>query len=57
MKVEVEAKKKFVPLKLSKQDIDTVFVGNSIEKELRVIFHHEEILEDSLDTEYDIHFW
>ena len=33
-----------------KQDIDTVFDGNFIEKELRVIFHHEETLDDSLDT-------
>ena len=32
-------------------------VGNSREKGVEVIFHHEEILEDYLDTEFDIHFW
>ena len=29
------------------------FEGKGVE----VIFHHEEILEDYLDTEFDIHFW
>ena len=40
-----------------KQDIDAVFEGNLRGKGVEVIFHHEEILEDYLDTEFDIHFW
>ena len=39
------------------KDIDAVFYGNSREKGVEVIFHHEEILEDYLDTEFDIRFW